>query len=126
MDAWKFFVLQKHANHARQSEICAKGQLTDAVAVLIGVAIFPELLLQILAGTLGVNEAGFLDLQNQGRGLQVAVLAIEVIAGGGITDKSAVHGRGSGKNFTCGKIRPISRTDQSAGFYPIEAEIGRA
>ena len=123
MHAGKFFVLQKHADHARQSQICAEGQLPDAVAIFIGVAIFPELLLQIPARAFGVNQAGLLDLQNQRRGLQVTVLAIEVVAGGGITDKSAVHGRGSGKNFTCGKIRPISRTDQSAGFYPIEAGI---
>src|SRR4030088_1455468 len=91
MYAGKFFVLQQHANHARQSQICAEGQFTDAVAVLIGVAIFPEFLLQILARALRVNQAGFLDFQNQWSGLQVAILAVKVVAGCGVTYKSAVH-----------------------------------
>src|ERR1700686_4991025 len=123
MHAGKFFVLQKHADHARQSQICSEGQLPDAVAVLIGVAIFPKLLLQILARALGVNEAGFLDLQNQRRGLQVSVLAVEMVAGRGVAHKSAIDGRWRGKNLARRKIGPISRADKSAGFYPIETGI---
>src|ERR1700730_12269082 len=123
MHAGKFFVLQKDADHARQSQICAERQFADAVTVLVGVAIFPELLLEILARAFGVDEASFLDLQNQRRGLQVAILAIEMVAGGGVAYESAIDRSGRGKNFARGKIGPVSRADQSAGFYPIETGI---
>src|SRR5438876_3688322 len=49
MHAGKLFVLEQHADHFGQSKIRSEGQLSDAVAVFVGVAILPELLLQVLA-----------------------------------------------------------------------------
>jgi len=42
--AGEFFVLQKNSNHLRQPKVCSERQLTDAVAVLIRLAIVPKFL----------------------------------------------------------------------------------
>src|SRR5260370_16785263 len=84
-------------------------------------AILPEFLLQILAGTVDVDEPRALDLQRQRRGLQVAVFSVEMIAGGGVADERAIHRCWSGENFAGRKICPVTRGDEPAGLHPIEA-----
>src|SRR5258705_5929398 len=46
-----------------------------------------------------------------------------MIAGGGVADEGAVDGGWRRENFAGGKIGPIARTDEAAGFDPVEAAI---
>jgi len=82
-------------------------------------AIVPEFVLEILAGTVDGYEPGALDLENQGRFLEVAVLVVEVIAGGGVADKGAVDGGGGSKNFAGGEVGPVAGCAQPAGLDPV-------
>ena len=43
-----FFVLQQDADHVAEREVGAEGELADAIAVLVGVAVVPELPLELL------------------------------------------------------------------------------
>src|ERR1700716_2867744 len=49
VDAGDLLVLQQHADHVLERDVGAEGELADATAVLVGVAVLPELLLEILA-----------------------------------------------------------------------------
>src|SRR5713226_1939791 len=75
--AGKLFVLKKNADHFGEAEVGPESELADAVAVLIGVAVIPEFLLEILALTLDMLQAGAFDFEDQRRALQIAVLAVE-------------------------------------------------
>ena len=57
VDAGDLLVLQQDADHVAEREVGAEGQLADAVAVLVGVAVAPELLLQLLALALRADQA---------------------------------------------------------------------
>src|SRR5215467_14995210 len=92
VDTGKLFVLKQDADHFGQSKIGSEGQLADAVAVFVGVAIVPEFLPQVLALALYVHEPRGFDGEGEGCGLKIAILTIEVIARSGVADKSAVYG----------------------------------
>ena len=62
MHAGKFFVLEQDADHFGEAEVGAEGQLADAVAVFVGVAILPEFLFEILAVAMDVNQPRAFDL----------------------------------------------------------------
>src|SRR4051812_16415811 len=49
VDAGHLLVLQQHADHVAQRQVGAEGELADAVAVLVGVAVLPEFLLEIFS-----------------------------------------------------------------------------
>jgi hypothetical protein len=123
VDARKFFVLEKDADHLRKAQIGAEGELADAVAVLIGVAIIPEIFFQVLAVAINGSQTGIFDRESHRRGLQVAVFAVEVVTGAGIADKSAIDGGGSRENLAGGKIGPVARADEAAGFDPVKMAI---
>ena len=123
VNAGKFFVLEKDADHFGEAEVGAEGEFADAVAVFVGVAVVPEFLLEIFAIAVDLDEARVFDFERERRGLQVAVFAVEVIAGGGVANEGAVDGGGRGKDFAGGKIRPVARADEAAGFDPVEAAI---
>src|SRR5207253_10304903 len=96
-----------------------EGQLSDAVAVFVGVAILPELLLQVLALAGCVHEPPGPDRQPERRRLQVAEFPAEVIAHSRITDERAIHGCRSCKNLACRQIRPALLVESAGrrGFY---------
>src|SRR5438270_4673042 len=48
MDAGDLLVLQQHADRVLERDVGADRELADAVAVLVGVAVLPELPLEIL------------------------------------------------------------------------------
>src|SRR5216684_5006799 len=121
--AGEFFVLKEDADHFREAEVGAESELAYAITVFVGVAVVPELLFEGFALTLDMLEAGAVDFEDQGRALQVSVLAVEVIAGGGIADESAVDACRGGENFAGGKIGPVTRADEAAGLDPVEAAI---
>ena len=121
--AGKLLVLEQDADHFRKAEVGAEGQLADAVAVFVGVAVVPEFLLQILAVAMDFDQARIRNLQGERCGLQIAIFAVEVVAGGGIADKGAVDGRGRRENLAGRKIGPIARTDQAAGLDPVKPAV---
>jgi len=53
VDAGDLFVLEEDADHALDAEVGAERKLTDAVAVLVGVAVVPELALEIAPRRVG-------------------------------------------------------------------------
>ena len=105
-------------------EVGAEGQFADAVAVFVGVAIVPEFLFEVFPrrNPPSTRRAPLISSVER-RALQVAILAVEMIARGGVADERAVHRGGSGENFARREIRPVARADQAAGFYPVEAGI---
>src|SRR5689334_18839456 len=68
-------------------------------------------------------EASAFDFEDQWRALQVAVLAIEMVASGSVADEPAVDGGRRGENFARRQIRPVTRTDQAAGLHPVEPAV---
>src|ERR1700681_259368 len=90
--AGKFFVLKEISNHLGEAEVGAEGQLADAVAVLVGMAIVPEFLLEVLALAFDLPQTRAFDLEDQRGALQVAILAAEVVACGSVADEGAVDG----------------------------------
>src|SRR5260370_19504929 len=121
VDAGEFFVLKEDANHFGEAEVGAKSELAYAITVFVGVAVVPEFLFEVFALTLDMLEAGAFDFEDQGRALQVSVLAVEVIAGGGIADEGAVDAGRGGENFAGGKIGPVKRAEEAAGLDPVQA-----
>ena len=93
VDAGDFLVLQQDADHLAEPEVGAERELADAVAVLVGVAVAPEVALEIGALAAGRHQPAIADLQHERRALEVAVLAVEVVAGGAVADEHAVDGR---------------------------------
>src|SRR3984957_10444395 len=123
VDAGEFFVLEKNADHFGKTEVGAEGEFADAVAVFVGVAVIPEFLLEIFAIAVDFDQARVLDFERERRGLQIAVFAVEVIAGGGVADECAVYRGWRRENLAGGEIRPVARADETAGFDPVEAAI---
>src|SRR5690349_1967582 len=123
MNAGEFLVLKEHADHFGKAEVGAESQFADAIAVFVGVAIIPELTLEILARAFESHQTRAFDGQLHRRRLQITVLAVEIIAGGGVADESAVERRRSCEYLSGGKIRPITRADESAGLHPVEAAV---
>lgn len=123
VNAGEFFVLEQNANHFGEAEVGAKGKFADAVGIFVGVAVIPEFISQVFTIAIHAGEAGVFDGKGHGGGLQVAVLAVEVIAGRGVADKSAVDGGRGGEDFASGKIGPVARGDEAAGFDPVEAAV---
>src|SRR5438093_3106149 len=56
MYAREFFVLQQNADELGERIVGAEGQLTDAIAILVGVAVVPKLLLQIFPRALHARK----------------------------------------------------------------------
>src|SRR5437879_1694944 len=119
----EFFILKQNPDHFGQSKVGAESELANPVAIFVGVAIAPEFLLQILAGTLDAYEPRALDLQLQRRGLQIAILPVEMVASSGVANESPINGRRCSKNLTRRQVRPVARADQSAGLHPVEAAV---
>ena len=90
VDARDLLVLQQDADHLAEREVGAERQLADAVAVLVGVAVVPELALEILALAVRATQPPAGDLERQRRRAQIAVLRSEVVAGGAVADEDAV------------------------------------
>ncbi len=102
--AGEFFVLQQNSDHFGQAEVRSKCQFAHAIAVLVRVAILPELFLQVLAFTFHFLQPSALDRQRHRRFLQIAVLSVEVVARRRIAHESSIHGRWRCKNFSCRQV----------------------
>ena len=65
MHAGIFFVLQNLPDHIFQFDVGADGKLADAIAVLVGVRVTPEVIFQFAIGGMGFGQAIALYLNGQ-------------------------------------------------------------
>src|SRR5205823_14399748 len=108
-----------------ERDVGAEGELADAVAVLVGVAVRPELALEVAARAARGRQASACDLERQRRLLEVAVLRTEVVARRPVADEGAVDARRRREHFARRQVRPVARADQPAGLHPRERWIER-
>ena len=125
VDAGHLFILQQDADHRIERDVGAERELADAVAVLIGVAVRPELALQV--GAIGTRrgQAAARHLERQRRRGQIAVFRSEVVARRGVADERAVDGRRRREDLARRQIRPVARADEPARLDPGERRIER-
>ena len=101
-------------------DVGADGELAHAVAVLVGVAIAPELVLQLAVGAVRLLQAAVSHRDGQRLVAQVAVFFAEVIAHHAIDHEGAVHALGRGEGLAAGQVAPLVRADDAAGLEPFE------
>src|SRR5207248_8929772 len=111
-------VLQQVSDHLVKGDVRPEGELADTVAVFVGVAVVPELLLEVGARAMHRDQASFGNLQRERRGREVAVLLPEVVARGAIADEHAVDARRGGEDLAGRQVRPVARADEPAGLDP--------
>src|SRR5258708_29693977 len=121
--AGEFFVLKEDADHFGEAEVGAESELAYAITVFVGVAVVPEFLFEVFALTLDMLEACAFDFEDQGRALQVTVLAVEVIAGGGIADERAVDAGPGGENFAGGGVGAVTRGHGGTSLDPLDGPL---
>src|ERR1017187_8683822 len=73
-----FLVLENIADDVVNGDVGADGEFAHAVAVLIGVAVAPELGFEFLVGAVGFRQAAFDHLDGQRSSVQIAVLFAQV------------------------------------------------
>src|SRR3954468_16323939 len=100
VDARHLLVLQQHADHVAQRQVGAERKLADAIAMLVGVAVLPEFLLEILSHAVRRPQAAAADVERERRRQQVAVLRAKVVAGGSVADEEAVYALRRREHFT--------------------------
>src|SRR5262249_23220731 len=114
VNARNLFVLQEHADHVFQGDVGAERELADAVAVLVGVAVVPELALEIGARAARGPQRAAGNLEGERRRAQAAVLGAEVIAGGAVADEPAVDALRRREHFARRQVRPVAAVDEAA------------
>src|ERR1019366_8451532 len=120
VNAGDFLVLENVADYVVNGDVGADGEFAHAVAVLIGVAVAPELGFEFLVGAVGFRQAAFDHLDGQRSSVQIAVLFAQVIAHHAIDDEAAIHPFRGGEGFAAGQIAPLVGADDAAGFDPLE------
>ena len=75
VDAGDLLVLQQDADHLAEAEVGAERELADAIAVGVGVAVVPEVALEIGAIAARRHEPAAADLEHERRSIERAVLA---------------------------------------------------
>src|ERR1017187_7443516 len=73
VNAGNFFVLQDVADDIVHTNVGADGELTDAVAELVGVTVVPELALQFAVGAAGLAQTAVFHANGERGGRQVAI-----------------------------------------------------
>src|ERR1019366_4539234 len=96
------------------------GEFAHAVAVLVGMAVAPELGFQFPVGAVAFAQAAFHHLDGQRISAQIAVLFAEVIAHYAIDDEAAVHAFRCGERLPAGQIAPLVGADDAAGLDPLQ------
>ncbi len=118
VDAGIFFVLQNLADHVVELDVGADGELADAVAVLVGVGVAPEILFQFAVGGMRFSQAIALHLDGQRILPQAAKLRAEPIADDAIDHECSVDLARSGEHLAAGQVAPLVGADDAAGLEP--------
>src|SRR5262245_4366639 len=85
--AGNLLVLEQHADHLADAEVRAEGQLADARAVVVGMAVVPELALEVFPRAGDADQTPARDLEPHRRRAQITVLRVEIVAGGAVADE---------------------------------------
>src|SRR6266700_3945617 len=107
MDAGEFSVLMDVADDAFDAEVGADGEFADAIGVLVGVGVGPEIGLELLVQTGAGDDAVGGDVNGQRGGGEETVACAEPVADDTINNKSPVDFAGRGEAFAAGKIAPL-------------------
>src|SRR5260370_27866659 len=116
MDARDLLILENVADHIANGNVGADGEFANAVAVFIGVAVIPELLLQGFVCGVSFDKPVVLYANGKRVVAAVAVFLAEIIAYHAIAHKDAVDTERRGESLTAGKIAPFVRADNAAGL----------
>ena len=92
VDAGKFFVLKKDADHFGEAEVGAEGEFADAVAIFVGVAVIPEFLLEIFAIAVDFDQARVLDFEVSQETSSLSACMGMADLHGGILEQNGVDG----------------------------------
>src|SRR5579884_796676 len=126
VDAWNLLVLKDIADNVPNGDIRADGELADTVAVLVRMAVTPEVVFKLTIGRMRLDKAAVANFERQRRGSEVAVLLAQIVADNTVDNKRSVHIERRGEGFAPRQVPPLIRADKAAGFNPFEArrEIG--
>ncbi len=123
VDAGELLVLQNVADDALDAEICTNRKLADAVGVLVGVGVGPEVGFELLVCARAAHDAVGGDLDGQRRGFEQAIARAEPVANNAIHNKGSVDLSGRGEALAAGQVAPLLRRDDAGGFKPLVAGI---
>jgi len=123
VDAGKFLVLKNVADDAGDADVGADGELANAVGILVGVRVGPEVLFELLVGAGAGDDAVLRDVDGERSGLEQAVAGAEPIANDSVDDKGAIDFAGRGEAFAAGEIAPFFRRDDPRGLEPFIVRI---
>jgi hypothetical protein len=91
MHARHLLVLQQDSDHFPKAQVGAERQLTDAIAVLVCMAVVPEVAFEVRAIALRRLEPAPTDFEHQRSVVETAVLGVEIVARCSVADERAVH-----------------------------------
>src|SRR4051794_31906280 len=120
VNAGDLLVLENVADDIAHGDIGADGEFADSVAVLVGMAIGPELIPQLTIIGFGFDETIALNLDRERRIPEIAVLLAEVVPYYTIDDKDAVHFERCGEGLAARQIARLVRADNAAGLEPLQ------
>src|ERR1700691_932467 len=107
VDAGELLVLKNLSDYMSQLDIGADGELADQVAVLVGVRVGPEFLLQLFVVAADFGDAVLLHFNCQRLTGQVLVLLAQIITDDAVDDANSVNFAGGGEDLATGKIAPL-------------------
>ncbi len=126
VDAGEFFVLKDVADDAVDADVGADGELADAVGVLVGVGVGPEVPLEgfIFAGD--ASNAVAFDVDGEGLIAEDAVAGAEEVAYDAVDDEDTVDFAGRGEALAAREVAPFFGADDAGGFEPavVGIELG--
>lgn len=91
VDAGKFLVLKNVADDAGDADVGADGEFADAIGVLVGMGVGPEIPLELVVAAGTGDDAILCDLNRQRRVLEEAVASTEPVADNTIDNEDAIH-----------------------------------
>src|SRR5262249_2625727 len=120
VDAGNLLILQNIADHVPNRNIRADGELAHAVAVLVGMAIPPEIVFQPAIRRVRFSQAIAFDPYSQWRLPQVSILLAEIIAHHAVDHERSFHVLGTSEGLAARQIAPFMRADDAAGLQPLQ------
>ena len=107
------------ADHVADLSVGTDGEFTHAIAVLVGMGIGPEVLLQLFVLTECFAQPIRPHANRERLVAQIAELLTEVIANDPVDNEGSVHLARCGEHFAAGQISPLVAADKPAGLEPL-------
>ena len=119
VDAGELLVLQDVADDLRQLDVGADRELADAIGVLVGVRVLPEVVLELLVLAVRLDEPVVLD-----RAASAAIAARlpncsqRIVADDAVDDERAVDVAGRREDLAARQVAPLVGADEAARLEP--------